>query len=463
MFPESFLWGVATSAYQIEGAAKEDGRGVSIWDTFSHSPGKTLHGDTGDVAADHYHRVVEDLDLMRDLGIGAYRFSIAWPRIQPLGSGAVNQPGIDFYSRLVDGLLARGITPVATLYHWDLPQPLHDRGGWPARETAHRFADYASIVGQALGDRVGLWITHNVPWVLAWLGYADGIYAPGISNLRTAAIAQHHLLLSHGLAVEALRAEARADSHIGIALNLHDVTPASDDPRDVAAADWVYGQQAGSFLEPLFNRCYPADVEPHSAVWADPQVVQSGDLDRIGQKIDFLGVNYYHPRFVCVPDRKAQAIANGFVQTSPDHHLSIGFAFFELARTEAKRTEMGWPVGPEGLTRLLLKLKADYPSVPTFVTENGVAYADYVGPNGAVEDAERIDYLEGHVQAVGNAVRAGADVRGYLVWSLLDNFEWSFGYSKRFGIVFVDFATGQRIPKRSFTWFRDLIAAGGPS
>ena len=460
--PAPFLWGVATSAYQIEGAVREDGRGASIWDTFSHTPGKTFNGQTGDVAADHYHHLDEDLDLMSGLGLNAYRFSIAWPRIQPSGSGRTNAPGIAFYERLVDGLLARGIAPVATLYHWDLPQSLQDRGGWVNRETAQRFADYAAIVASRLGDRVGHWITHNEPWVAAWLGYADGLFAPGLLSIRDATIAQHHMLLSHGLAVEAIRAEsARPAAQIGIALNLHDVTPATDDEADVAAATWVYGQQAASFLEPLLRGHYPDGVEPMSSTWADPELVRPGDLEIIGRPIDFLGVNYYHPRFIAAPEHLADVLREGFVQTAPDHAHSFGFDFVELAHASAARTEMGWPVEPEGLTRMLLRLRTDYPAVPLIVTENGAAFADRPDAAGHVADPRRAAYLEGHVGAVSEAVGEGADVRGYFVWSLLDNFEWSSGYSKRFGLVYVDFATGRRVPKDSYRWYRDYIAASG--
>ena len=460
-FPDGFLWGVATSAYQIEGAVKEDGRGVSIWDTFSHTPGKTLHGDTGDVAADHYHRVAQDLDMMRDLNIRAYRFSIAWPRIQPTGSGQTNRAGIDFYSRLVDGLLARGMTPLPTLYHWDLPQALEDHGGWVARETAMRFGDYAAIVAKALGDRVSMWITHNEPWVMAWLGYGDGLFAPGIADLRKAAIVQHHLLLSHGLAVEAIRAEAKSPAQIGIALNLHDVSPATDHESDVQAAAWVYAQQAESFLQPIFGRGYPTEVEPHSAVWSDTDVVRQGDLDVISRPTDFLGVNYYHPRFVCAPDRVGEAYGAGYIPSAPDHRESIGYDFTELIQIGVPKTDMGWPIGPEGLTRLLVKLKADYPAVPTYVTENGAAFPDYVNAEGKVVDPERSSFIEGHLRAIDTALAQGADVRGYLTWSLMDNFEWASGYSKRFGLVYVDYPTQRRIPKQSAYWYRDVISAGG--
>jgi len=460
--PDGFLWGVATSAYQIEGAVREDGRGASVWDTFSHTPGKTFNGDTGDVATDHYHRLEQDLDLMAELGITAYRFSIAWPRIQPAGSGRPNAPGLAFYERLVDGLLARSIAPVATLYHWDLPQALEDRGGWPNRETALRFADYAAVTARRLGDRVAYWITHNEPWVAAWLGYADGLFAPGHTDLREAAAAQHHMLLSHGLAVEAIRSEAaKSDAQIGIALNLHDVTPASDEDADVAAADWVYGQQAASFLEPLFAGHYPDGVEPMSSTWADPELVRPGDLEVIGRPIDFLGVNYYHPRFVASPDHLVDLVHEGFVQTAPDHSHSFGFDFVELAHAEAARTEMGWPVEPDGLTRLLLRLRAEYPKVPVIVTENGAAFADRPDASGRVADPRRVAYLEGHIGALTDAAGQGVDVRGYFVWSLLDNFEWSSGYSKRFGLVYVDFPTGRRRPKDSYRWYREFIASGG--
>ena len=377
------------------------------------------------------------------------------------GSGPTNRAGLDFYSRLVDGLLARGITPVVTLYHWDLPQALEDRGGWPARETAMRFGDYAAIVAKALGDRVSMWITHNEPWVMAWLGYGGGLFAPGIANLRKAAITQHHLLLSHGLAVEAIRAEAKNPAQIGIALNLHDVSPATDHESDVRAAEWVYGQQAESFLQPLFGHGYPMDVEPHSSVWSDPDVVRQGDLDVISRPIDFLGVNYYHPRFVCAPDRVGEAYSAGYIPSAPDHRESIGYDFVELAAIGTPKTDMGWPIAPEGLTRLLVKLKADYPAVPTYISENGAAFPDYVNVEGKVVDPERSSFIEGHLRAVDAALAPGVDVRGYITWSLMDNFEWASGYSKRFGIVYVDYPTQRRIPKQSAYWYRDVIAAGG--
>jgi beta-glucosidase len=458
-FPKGFLWGAATAAYQIEGAVRQDGRGPSIWDTFSHQPGRTFNGDTGDVACDHYNRLAGDLALMSDLNLSAYRFSVAWPRVQPTGSGRANPAGLDFYRRLVDGLLERGITPALTLYHWDLPQPLEDAGGWPARETALRFADYAALMARALGDGVGLWITLNEPWVSAWLGYGTGVHAPGIADLRAAAVAHHHLLLAHGLAVDALRAELGDRATVGIALNLHHVTPATEHPADVEAARLVDAQQTLGFTDPIFRRRYPVGVEPHSSIWADDSVVRAGDLEQIGRPIDFLGLNYYHPRVIAAPTRLAEARAAGYVVPADDGG-QLGLAAIDVLPRDAQLTSMGWPIGADGLTRLLLRLAGDQPGTPIYITENGAAFPDELSPSGTVEDHDRISYLDAHLRALHAAIEQGVDVRGFFCWSLLDNFEWAFGYSMRFGLIYVDFATQQRIPKRSAGWYRDVIAAG---
>lgn len=460
-FPATFLWGAATSAYQIEGAAHDDGRGTSIWDVFSHEPGRTHRGDTGDIACDHYHRLEPDLDLMRDLGLRAYRFSIAWPRVQPEGRGHPNKLGIDFYSRLVDGLRERGIEPMATLYHWDLPQALQDVGGWESRDTAARFAEYAEIVASALGDRVKLWATLNEPWVAAWIGYGVGLHAPGISSLRAAATAHHHLLLAHGTAVQALRSCLPVNHEIGIALNMQQVHPASDHPEDLVAASIVDSQVNRSFADPVFRGRYPDDIGPFSLVWSAPDgPVRSGDLSVISSPVDFLGINSYHPRTVAASSRLNGQL-RGDVLGRSDPSMAFGMDIAEAERPGVPKTAIGWPIVPAALTELLLRVHHDY-GVPLYITENGTACEDYMPPEGAVADADRIAYLDGHIRAVGAAIAAGADVRGYFVWSLFDNFEWSFGYSKRFGLVYVDFPSGARAPKASAHWYRDTIRAGGP-
>jgi beta-glucosidase len=439
-FPPDFTWGVATASYQIEGAVDEDGRGRSVWDTFSHTPGRTRDGDTGDVACDHYHRWPEDVRLMAGLGVTAYRFSVAWPRIQPTGSGPANPAGLAFYDRLVDGLLAAGIEPVATLFHWDLPQALEDGGGWLARETAERFAEYAGIVGAALGDRMSRWITLNEPFVHASAGYALGQHAPGRTLMTGAFPATHHQLLGHGLAVAALRGTGPAA--VGITNNLAPAHPATDDPADAEAARRVDGLQNRVYTDPVLLGRYPDDL-----AWlyrdADLSTIRDGDLTITGAPIDFLGVNYYFPSLV----RAA----------GPDNPL--GFEFAE--RAGVPRTAFGWPVVPESMTELLVLLRDRYGSAlpPILVTENGAAYDDEVGADGRVSDVDRVAYLDAHLRAVRRAMDAGVDVDGYFCWSLLDNFEWAEGYSKRFGLVYVDYPTQRRIPKESYEWYRRLVAA----
>jgi beta-glucosidase len=444
-FPENFLWGVATAAYQIEGAVNEDYRGCSIWDTFSHSPGKTLHGDTGDIADDHYHHLEDDLNLMARIGVKAYRFSVSWPRIQPDGRGPVNRRGVDFYRRLLDGLHARSITPMLTIYHWDLPQALEDRGGWPARDTALRFAEYADLLFDVFGDAVPLWATINEPWVVAWLGYGLGEHAPGLHDTRRALAAAHHLLLGHGWAVEAFRAHGLRDSHIGIALNLAPARPVSTMASDLEAACLLDGSQNRWFLDPLLDSRYPADMLHHYAPWWDPKLVRDTDLQVMGTPIDFLGVNYYMRNAVRAGAGDADGLGINAVVTVPE-----GIA----------TTAMGWGIEPEGLSDLLIRLAEDYPTIPPiFITENGGAFNDYVDPEGGVDDWERIAFLEGHIRALESALRAGVDIRGYFVWSLLDNFEWACGYSKRFGLVYVDYPTRLRIPKASAAWYARVIRA----
>ncbi len=444
--PDGFVWGAATAAYQIEGAVDADGRGASIWDTFSHTEGRTYRGDTGDVACRHYERLDEDLDLMADLGLAAYRFSIAWPRIQPDGRGAVNADGVTFYQRLVDGLHQRGITPFATLYHWDLPQALQDDGGWTARATAYRFAEYASLVAERL-DGVAHWMTLNEPWVAAFMGHGSGRHAPGIADGRAALRASHHLLLGHGLAVAALRAQDAGE--IGVVLNLSPARAASDDPADQRVATLADGHHNRWFLDPLLRGEYPADMLDAFTDVTDFAYVHDDDLSAIRAPLDFLGINYYYPTIVR---------AGG---TAPRSDLTP-LAGVELVPVEPgeQTTAMGWRVDATGLTEVLTRVARDYGDVPLYVTENGIAVHDYADPAGRVVDVERIAYLRDHLAAVADALAAGAPVRGYFCWSLLDNFEWAHGFSKRFGLVYVDYPTGRRIPKASAAWYRDVIAGG---
>jgi beta-glucosidase len=451
-FPENFVWGTATAAYQVEGAANEDGRGASIWDTFSHTPGKVLHGDTGDIACDQYHRLEEDLDLMADLGIQAYRFSVAWPRIQPEGSGTANQKGLGYYRRLVEGLRERSIEPALTLYHWDLPQALEDRGGWTNRETSERFAEYAGMVYEALADEVESWITLNEPWVSAWLGYGTGIHAPGIRDTSKALAATHHLLLGHGLALENMRSLGNVDDPIGITLNLSPVRPATDDPVDAEAARRVDGNANRLYLDPLFRGSYPEDMIEHYHSESDFYFVRDDDLEKISQSLDFLGVNFYM-RHTVVDGRR-------------ESELTTAMRFSDLNAATVlpegvETTAMGWPIEADGLTELLLRLHREYTRAPIFITENGVAVHDYVDPEGGVDDEERIAFLDAHFRAAHEAIEQGVNLVAYFVWSLLDNFEWAEGYSKRFGIVFVDYGTQRRIPKMSARWYKEVIERNG--
>ena len=441
-FPKDFIWGTATAAYQIEGAWNEDGRGESIWDRFSHTPGKTRGGANGDVACDHYHRWPADLDLMVELGVQAYRLSIAWPRILPTGRGQVNQAGLDFYSQLIDGLLERGITPYVTLYHWDLPVALEDSGGWPARATAEAFAEYAAIVAQAFGDRVKHWITINEPWCVSMLSYQIGEHAPGRKDWAAALAASHHTLLAHGLAVAAIRQHC-PDGEVGITLNFTAAVPASNSPADRDAARLFDGYFNRWFLDPICGRGYPADMVDayRAAGYLGPQgiadLVQPGDLAIVAAPTDFLGVNYYTRDLVAASD-------------PPGAWQSI--------RLDTPRTAMGWEIYPDGLYMLLLRLTSAYDLPKLFITENGVSYMDGPDADGRVRDERRIDYFEQHLSACQRAIAAGAPLAGYFYWSLLDNFEWGHGYDQRFGIVYVDYATQQRTPKDSFYWYKALIA-----
>ena len=428
-FPKDFVWGVATSAFQIEGAVAEDGRGVSIWDRFCRVPGAIADGSDGDVACDHYHRWAADLDLIADLGVDAYRFSVAWPRVRPAGSGSWNVKGLDFYDRLVDGLLARGLKPYLTLDHWDLPEALQAKGGWANRDTVQRFVEFALGVTNRLGDRIVSITTHNEPWVIAMLGHESGIFAPGIKDRAVAMQVSHHLLLSHGLALQALRA-AGCKSELGIVLNLAPVQPASDTPEDLAKARLEDGRLLRWYTDPLFRGSYPQDVLDHLGA-AAPRI-EPGDLQAITTPMDFLGINYY--------SRSVVSAAGPW-----DTKLS-----------GRELTDMGWEVYPEGLTELLLRLHRDYPVPPMYVTENGGAFRDRVDA-GRVHDTDRTRYIAEHIAAVAEAMRQGVRMAGYMVWSLLDNFEWASGYEKRFGIVHVDYATQQRTLKDSALWYRDFL------
>jgi beta-glucosidase len=452
-FPESFLFGSATAAYQVEGAARIDGRGPSIWDTFSHTAGKTWNGDTGDVACDHYHRWESDLDLMAGLGLQAYRFSIAWPRIMPAGRGAVNQAGLDFYSRLIDGLLARGIAPVATLYHWDLPQPLEDDGGWATRGTADAFTDYARVVADAYGDRVAMWGTLNEPWCSAYLGYGQGGHAPGRTDPAAALAAVHHLNLAHGRAVQVLRRASDAD--VSVTLNFHVLRGVGEGSDDAVRRIDALANRA--FTGPMLRGAYPADLVADTASVTDWAFVQDGDLRDIHQPLDVLGVNYYSTAAVRLWDGSAP------MQRSDGHKAAGGTAWpgsddvVEFVEQPGPYTAMGWNIEPEGLTELLLSLRDQFPQQVLMVTENGAAFDDVVSDDGQVHDDRRTDYLQRHFAAAHAALEAGVDLRGYFVWSLLDNFEWGYGYAKRFGIVRVDFDTLDRLPKDSARWYAELI------
>jgi beta-glucosidase len=454
-FPPGFLLGSATAAYQVEGAAQEDGRGPSIWDTFSHTPGRVVDGDTGDVADDHYHRFEDDLDLMAELGLQAYRFSISWSRIQPTGSGEVEPRGLNFYSRLVDGLLERGILPIATLYHWDLPQALEDRGGWGDRETAYRFAEYAAIVGAALGDRVSVWTTLNEPWCSAYLGYGSGSHAPGRADGVAALPANHHLNLAHGLALQALRRTVtKPDAQYSITLNFTGLE--SVDASSPEAIERIDALAHRSFLDPLLNGHYPDRLLRDTAHLTDWSFVQPGDLADICQPIDVLGVNYYYTTGVRMWDGVS-------TRSADDGHRSgagspwPGSEDVEFITAPGPRTAMGWGIAPEGLEELLVSLAAEFPDLPLMITENGAAFDD-VEADGRVHDENRVDYLDAHFRAAVRAIDRGVDLRGYLVWSFLDNFEWGWGYAKRFGIVRVDYATQRRIVKDSAGWLATVIA-----
>jgi beta-glucosidase len=440
-FPKGFIWGAATASYQIEGAAHEDGRGLSIWDTFAAEPGKVFEGQNGDVADDHYHRMSQDVELMSQLGLNSYRFSIAWPRIFPQGRGSVNEKGLDFYSRLVDTLLAKGIQPFATLYHWDLPQTLQDAGGWVARDTAYAYADYAETVVRRLGDRVAGWITLNEPWCSAYLGYGNGEHAPGIRDRQAALDAGHHLLLGHGLAVPRIRANSTSGVQVGITLNFSPAYPADARPetqRALALADTFSNRW---FAEPIFLGKYPENFFTDMQLNAPP--IQDGDLKIISAPLDFLGVNNYSRSVVSGTEN----------QMLPDRVPNVSPV------PEACYTDMAWEIYPQGIKDLLLRLSHDYHVPALYVTENGAAFKDELLDDAVVHDPRRVAFLQGYINAVADAIDGGAPLKGYFVWSLMDNFEWALGYSKRFGILYVDYPTQRRILKDSAHWYVDLMRA----
>ncbi|MGC9335922.1 MAG: GH1 family beta-glucosidase [Anaerolineae bacterium] len=437
IFPKGFALGAATAAYQIEGAVREGGRGESIWDRFSHTPGKVYQGQTGDVASDHYHRWAEDVDLMDQLGLNAYRFSIAWPRIQPQGRGETNPAGLDFYERLVDALLARDIQPFVTLYHWDLPQALQDAGGWPERSVVDLFADYAAVVVRRLGDRVRHWITLNEPWVFAFVGHYEGRHAPGLTDLRAALRAAHHALLAHATATDAIRASSQVDCQVGIALNPSHVEPASDRQADVDAAWRFDGYLNRWFLDPLFRGHYPGDM---LEFWGDhAPAFDPADLAGLPTRLDFLGINNYF----------RSVIGSGSAPpVDTETHQPSGLY-----------TEMGWEVYPDGLYQLLMRVHRDYEPRSVYITENGAAFPDALTAGGVVDDPQRVEYLHDYLFAAHRALQEGVPLHGYFVWTLMDNFEWAHGFSKRFGLIYVDYATQARFVKASGHWYRKMIQA----
>jgi beta-glucosidase len=444
-FPKDFLWGTATASYQIEGAVNEDGRGETIWDRFSHTPGKVYKNQNGDIACEHYHRYREDIRLMKAIGLKSYRFSIAWARIYPSGSGKINTAGIDFYQRLVDELLGSGIIPMITLYHWDLPQILQDKGGWGQRDTVKYFLDFAGTMFEALCDRVQLWITHNEPWVAAYVGHKTGAHAPGMRDAETALQVSHHLLLSHAQAVQLFQEYKKADGQIGITLNIAPAYPDTDSPEDAQAAQYYDGYQNRWFLDPIFKGQYPEDMRELYRQRYEAPRIESEDLEDFKKSsIDFLGVNYYMRKILRRPERKNEL----FAELRPDYQ---GVRF----------TEMDWEVYPDGLYSLLTRIQKDYDPPALYVTENGIACRDVQSANGQIQDGERISYLRDHFSAAHKAIRAGVKLKGYYVWSLIDNFEWAHGYSKRFGIVYVDYDTQARILKESAHWYREVINNSG--
>jgi len=449
--PADFVFGTATASYQIEGATEEDGRGPSIWDTFAGVPGAIADGSTGDPADDHYHRMPEDVALIAGLGFDAYRFSIAWPRIQADGTGPANRAGIDFYRRLAEHLLERGVTPWATLYHWDLPQALQDRGGWLERDTAERFADYSAQVTEQLGDVVTDWITLNEPWCSSFLGYASGVHAPGQQVGTRSAQAAHHLLLGHGLALEAIRA-TQPEARVGATLNLYSVRPATDSAADRDAARRIDGLSNRFFLDPVLRGAYPEDVldDLGQTAWF-AEHASADDLQRISAPIDFLGINYYSRHTVAASDGSDTATPSAYPGSEDVRFVPTG----------APVTEMGWEIHPDGMVDVLRQAHELAPQLPLYITENGAAYPDRMSTDGEVSDPERTAYLQSHFEACRTATDAGLPLAGYFIWSLMDNFEWAWGYSRRFGIVHVDYETQRRTVKDSGRWVAEFLHADG--
>jgi beta-glucosidase len=452
-FPTGFVWGAATSAYQVEGATAADGRGISIWDAFVRSPGRVVGGDTADVAIDHYHRYRDDVRIMADLGLGAYRFSVSWPRIQPAGSGTVNQAGLDFYRRLVDELLEHGIEPWVTLYHWDLPQALEDAGGWPERDTAKRFAEFAAITHEALGDRVRNFSTVNEPWCAAFLGYASGEHAPGRRDPAAALRAAHHLLLAHGLAVQALRAQ-NSETRIGGCVNLYAISPASGSEADLDAARRIDGLQNRFFLDAMLKGEYPADVLEDLRAVSEPDFIRPGDLETISTPFDVLLINYYSRFTVTGASGGAASAAAAPTDSGSPWVGSEHVSFVNGGRPV---TAMGWEIDTSGLLEILLRVAREYPPIPFVISENGAAFDDVVTGDGAVHDADRLAFIAAHLRACHEAIEQGVPLQGYFAWSLMDNFEWAWGYGKRFGLVYVDYATQERILKDSARWYAETI------
>ena len=449
-FPGGFRWGAATAAFQIEGAVAEDGRGMSIWDTFTAVPGTVLDGATAEVSVDHYHRWRDDVAQMAALGLKTYRFSVSWPRIQPTGRGPANRAGLDFYSALVDELLDRGIEPMLTLYHWDHPQALQDGGGWASRDTAHRFADYASLVAAGLGDRVPLWTTINEPWCTAFLGHASGVHAPGIRDPRLALVAAHHLNLAHGLAAQALRAQLPATAQLCVAINPAPIRPLTASPEDQEAARRADALRNRIFLDPLHGAGYPADLVSDTRHLTDWSFVRDGDTGVIATPLDLLGVNYYTPLVVAAagPDSPADPY-NPWVGSE---------GIVRSVLPGGQETTIHGGVDPGGLLELLRRISRDYPAPPIIIAENGAAYPDAIAPDGTINDVQRIAYLQAHLAALHDAIAEGIDVRGYVMWSLMDNFEWAYGYTQNFGLIHVDRATQRRTIKNSGHWYRQVIA-----
>ncbi len=439
-FPDGFLWGAATAAYQIEGAVAEGGRGPSIWDTFSHTPGAVLRGDNGDVACDHYHRWESDLDLLTDLGVNSYRFSVAWPRVVPQGAGPVSTEGLDFYDRLIDGLLARGISPMVTLYHWDLPAALQADGGWANRDTTDHFVDFVRAVHDRLGNRVTHWLTLNEPYCSAFVGHLEGRHAPGIRDEATAVQVLHHLLLAHGKAVQALRTDGVA-GQVGITCNLTSPHPATTDPRDIEATQRLDLYENRMILDPLFRGSYPADAHTYYDGISDFSFVHDGDLDTISTPLDYFGVNYYERHLV---EADPENPVRGWRRVPDPEPTTVGIG-----------------VHPRGLREVLNRIHQDYTPLPLIVTETGIALHDYTAPDGSIRDHERIAFYDAHLRAAHEAMGVGVPVVGFYPWSLMDNFEWGWGYAYRFGMYYVEYGSQERRPKASATWFASVIRANG--